>query len=86
MTFTIVTTAANAQIAPIHDRMPAFVSPEKRALWLDPGATEAQLLELVQPWTGPAFHIYPVSNVVGSVEVDDPRCVEPAKQVQLDLL
>lgn len=86
VTFTIITTAANEQLAPIHDRMPAFLTAEQRALWLDPAATEGQLLELVKPWSGAPFHIYPVSNVVGSVEVDDPRCIEPAKQVQLDLL
>jgi putative SOS response-associated peptidase YedK len=86
VSFTIITTAANAQIAPIHDRMPAFLDPAGRALWLDPATTEGQLLELLKPWSGEAFHIYPVSSVVGSVEVDDPRCVEPAKQVQLDLL
>ncbi len=86
VTFTIITTAANAQLSPIHERMPTFLDAAGRAIWLDPASTEAQLLELVKPWSGEAFHIYPVSNVVGSVDNDDPRCVEPAKQVQLDLL
>jgi len=34
-TFTIVTCAANAALAPLHDRMPVIVAPEAHAQWLD---------------------------------------------------
>jgi putative SOS response-associated peptidase YedK len=86
VTFTIVTTAANPQLSTLHDRMPAFLGPKARALWLDPKVPEEALLQLLEPWRGEALRVYPVSSLVGSVEVDDPRCVEPAQQVQLDLL
>jgi putative SOS response-associated peptidase YedK len=35
-TFAIVTTAANATLAPIHDRMPAILEGDALALWLNP--------------------------------------------------
>lgn len=48
--FTIVTTAANALISPVHDRMPALLAPEAEAAWLDPvGRSPADLLPLLQP-------------------------------------
>ena len=34
-TYTIVTTAANAQLAPIHDRMPVVLPADRHAAWLD---------------------------------------------------
>jgi putative SOS response-associated peptidase YedK len=34
--FAIVTTAANAAMAAIHDRMPLILSPEQLDEWLDP--------------------------------------------------
>jgi putative SOS response-associated peptidase YedK len=34
-TYTIVTTAANAQLAPIHDRMPVLLPADRHAAWLD---------------------------------------------------
>ena len=33
-TFAIVTTAANAAVAPIHDRMPAILEGDSLAIWL----------------------------------------------------
>jgi putative SOS response-associated peptidase YedK len=41
--YTIVTCAANAAIAPLHDRMPVIVREADYARWLDP-ATDAQPL------------------------------------------
>ena len=32
-TFTILTTAADAAVAPVHDRMPVIVPPERLAPW-----------------------------------------------------
>jgi hypothetical protein len=33
----IITTEANAQIRPIHERMPVILSEENLSAWLDPG-------------------------------------------------
>ncbi|MDQ3107064.1 MAG: SOS response-associated peptidase, partial [Actinomycetota bacterium] len=39
-TCSIITTAANAALAPIHDRMPAVLSPPDWDLWLDRAVTD----------------------------------------------
>lgn len=43
-TFTIVTTAANADLAPIHDRMPVVVPAGAHAQWLDPARPAGALM------------------------------------------
>lgn len=48
-TYTIVTTAASAQMAPVHDRMPVIVPAERYALWLDPKADAAEVLGAPPP-------------------------------------
>ena len=42
-TYTIVTTAANEKLAPLHDRMPVIVEPDRYANWLDPTCTQVDL-------------------------------------------
>ena len=48
-TYTIVTTAANAQVAPVHDRMPVIVTAALQATWLDPGTDGAAVLDAPAP-------------------------------------
>jgi putative SOS response-associated peptidase YedK len=48
-TYTIVTTAANAQVAPVHDRMPVIVPAAMHANWLDPRADSAAVLDAPAP-------------------------------------
>jgi putative SOS response-associated peptidase YedK len=43
-TFTIVTCAASAAIAPLHDRMPVIVPRAHESAWLDPSADPQSLL------------------------------------------
>ena len=51
---TIVTTAANETIAPIHDRMPVIVPKELQALWLNPAISRREeLLSLLKPYAAP---------------------------------
>lgn len=50
-TYTIVTTAANAFMAPIHDRMPAILTASDWDAWLDPEVGNPLLLQgMLQPW------------------------------------
>lgn len=50
-TCTIVTTEANALIAPVHDRMPVILTREGEALWLDPSLRDPALLKpLLTPY------------------------------------
>jgi len=49
---TVLTTAANPTVAPVHDRMPVILSPERRELWLDPDAERRDVAPLLRPWSG----------------------------------
>jgi putative SOS response-associated peptidase YedK len=74
---TILTTAANALVKPIHDRMPVVIDPKHIDLWL--GATQdlELLTPLFQPFPPAQLTAYPVSPFVNSPKNDDPRCLEP---------
>lgn len=43
-TYTIVTTAPNAVVAPVHDRMPVILTRETEEVWLDPDEHDPQNL------------------------------------------
>ena len=70
-TCTILTTQANATVAPVHDRMPAILPREAHDPWL---AGEAVPLA---PYPAEAMRLHPVSTHVNKPANDDPRCVEP---------
>ncbi|GIQ69206.1 putative SOS response-associated peptidase YoqW [Xylanibacillus composti] len=77
-TCTIITTAPNALMRDIHDRMPVILRREDEALWLDRReSNEDRLLALLQPYPADEMEAYPVSPKVGSVKNDDPDCAEP---------
>jgi putative SOS response-associated peptidase YedK len=71
----IVTTEANATVAPVHDRMPVILPPEDHARWLDPEADGGPaLLRLLRPYEGP-MDAYPVPSRVNSPKFDAPELV-----------
>jgi putative SOS response-associated peptidase YedK len=76
-TCTILTTAANDTVRPLHDRMPVILDPTRSAGWMQaPSAAEA--LAFIQgPSEPPKLTLHPVSPRVNRPTVDDPRCVEP---------
>jgi putative SOS response-associated peptidase YedK len=75
-TCTIVTTAANDLVRPIHDRMPVILYREAEARWLDPGLTSnADLLRLLVPRPVEELEVYPVSTEVNSVRAQGPECI-----------
>lgn len=66
-TFTIVTTEANAEMRPLHDRMPVILAPGDYAAWLT-GVTPVERLQaLVRPCPEAELAVYPVSTAVGNV-------------------
>jgi putative SOS response-associated peptidase YedK len=74
----ILTTAANAVLSPIHDRMPVIVSPEKYGHWLDPSLRDSNsLAPLLVPFPAEEMIAYPVSPRVNSPATDDAECVAP---------
>lgn len=76
--FAIITVAANKDVSPIHDRMPAILLPEEEAVWLaapqtpgvarSPGISPspAALLNLLRPYPNGLLTAYPVSRLVNS--------------------
>ena len=76
----ILTTAANALVAPIHGRMPVVLDRSSYALWLDPDAPEEDLHRLLRPFPAEEMVAYPVSARVNSTAVDDPECEMPVAE------
>ncbi|MBP7735269.1 MAG: SOS response-associated peptidase [Spirochaetes bacterium] len=76
-TCTIITTAANSVMAPIHDRMPVIIPGECHERWLDPAALPEDLLALVAPYRSDEMEAYPVSPMVNSPRNESPDCVTP---------
>jgi len=71
----ILTTAPNALLADVHDRMPVILFPEHYDLWLDPGFRRVQALqELLSPFDATLMRRYAVSTRVNFVKNDDPEC------------
>ncbi|EHR69718.1 hypothetical protein BurJ1DRAFT_0839 [Burkholderiales bacterium JOSHI_001] len=74
----VITTAANALMAPIHDRMPVMVPPEHWDAWLardqqDPAA----LAPLMQGLPESALQAWPVGRAVGRASEDGAQLVTP---------
>ncbi len=79
-TCTLLTTAANDLLRPIHDRMPVILAPENYPAWLDPAVEDPRRLEpLLVPYPGEEMEAYRVSSLVNDPTHDSPRCIEPAE-------
>jgi len=76
-TCTLLTTAANELMAPIHDRMPVIVRGDDREVWLKAEAGDRHLLELMAPLPADLMTAHPVSDLVNSPRNDEPACAEP---------
>lgn len=77
-TCTIITTSANALMAPIHERMPVVLAPADYSAWLDPGAPPDRLLALLRPCPEAFLRAYPVGPAVGNARNEGPGLMEPA--------
>jgi putative SOS response-associated peptidase YedK len=76
-TFTIVTVAANAFVAPIHNRMPAILPPADWPQWLEPAEVAPDVVApLCRPAPADWLRAWPVSPLVNSPRQDGPGCVE----------
>jgi len=74
----ILTTDANAAIAPIHHRMPVVIAPEDYDRWLDVrGYSPEAVADLLRPAPVDLFEAIPVGSRVNKAENDDPSIQEP---------
>jgi putative SOS response-associated peptidase YedK len=77
-TFSIITTAANAVLAPVHNRMPVILAPADRDLWLAPApADTGELMGLLRPAPDDVLELFPVSRRVNDVRNEGPELVVP---------
>jgi putative SOS response-associated peptidase YedK len=82
--FAVLTVPPNPAAARIHDRMPAVLSPDDEAEWLDPKTPPARLLELLRPYPSSLMEIVRVSDRLES-GADDPSVIAPAPHPQGEL-
>ena len=73
---TIITTAANDFIAPIHNRMPVILPREKEELWLDLDIEDATVLtHMLAPSQDEGMDAYEVSTLVNYAGNDGPEVI-----------
>ncbi len=84
-TFAILTTAANATMRTLHERMPVVLEPADWPVWL--GEAEGDAAALMRPAGDHALRLWPVSRAVNSVRnngatlldrIDDPDAPPPS--------
>jgi putative SOS response-associated peptidase YedK len=77
LTFTILTTSANALMKDIHERMPLIIQPEQYKTWLDPQLTEVSKIQaLTTPFPEQLMEAYPVGTKVNNPKNDGPELLE----------
>jgi putative SOS response-associated peptidase YedK len=74
----ILTTASNRLIEPLHNRMPVILSPDEYRTWLDRETTNpAGLVRLFQPYPSDLMEMWAVSSLVNKVANDSDNLVVP---------
>ena len=82
-TFTILTTNANDTVAPVHDRMPVILAPDRHDDWLHIPVQNAEsyaekLTAILTPAANDVLIPTEVSRRVNAVANDEPSILEPA--------
>jgi putative SOS response-associated peptidase YedK len=81
-TCSLITTAANEVVSPLHDRMPVILRGSTIDTWLNPAIAEPSQLEpLLAPLSGAEMKATPVSPRVNSVRNEGPECIEAATPI-----
>ena len=75
---TIITTAPNEVLRPIHDRMPVILPRGMESFWLDPDVEDRDTLSnILVPYPGEEMEAYEVSHLVNRPGNDGPEVVAP---------
>ncbi len=72
---TLITTAANDLLKPIHDRMPVILAPFDHDAWLDAEAPSAEAL--LRPYPADDMIAYPIGRLVNDPRSDEAACIAP---------
>jgi putative SOS response-associated peptidase YedK len=73
----ILTTAGNAELRDLHDRMPVILHPDRYATWLNPDNAPDDLQGLLQPLPDGFLSVVRVSNRVNRPQEDDADLLRP---------
>lgn len=74
---TVITTAANATMLPVHDRMPAILTPDHWQAWLDPSNHDlAELAAMLDGGPPELLTMQAVSTEVNNVRNNRPELIE----------
>lgn len=74
---TILTTAANEVLRPVHDRMPVILRPDDYSLWLDHDTRKLEVVvDLLRPYPADEMTSYPVSTLINSPRSQGERLIE----------
>lgn len=74
-TVCLITTAANAEMSPVHDRMPMIVAPEHWDAWLT--APAADVVSLMRPCPNGALQLWPVDRRINASGADGSDLIQP---------
>lgn len=75
-TFAIITTAPNALVEKVHNRMPAMLTPEAETAWLNTTSAREYLLSLLAPYPASAMRMYEISPRVNRATDDTPELIK----------
>jgi putative SOS response-associated peptidase YedK len=76
----MLTTSANALMAPIHDRIPVMLNPDQYQHWVHPKTPIDEMKFLFKPTNFHNLSKYEVSTYVNKVANQDATCLEPIKK------
>lgn len=76
-TFSIITCAANKDVAPYHDRMPVILNRHQAAQWLHTKTDTQALLEMLAPAPEGLLSIYPISTYLNKPGNEGPEVITP---------
>lgn len=80
-TVAVLTVPANELVKPLHDRMPAIVTEDHFAEWLDPKESRpAKLLPLLRSYPVEQMERWAVSDRVNATGADDPQLLQPVAE------
>jgi putative SOS response-associated peptidase YedK len=82
---TIITTAANSLVAPLHDRMPVILDPGAESAWLDPATPREALIDLLRPLSEDRTVLRQVGPAVNDARYDGPECLAGPNDAQVAL-
>lgn len=81
MGFAVVTTAANRNLAFIHDRQPLMLSFDDACAWMDRSTPTESLAAMFGPSLPGPLDVVPVSTHVNNARNKEPLCTEPIGEV-----